>query len=169
MKVDKFNRKTVAGIAGIAVCALVFPAVASIKNPVTRPVKVSGNMLLVFTPSSPGSLFGNYTFMDWGQGAHVGRFSDAAEGTIDLGAAEFISGKGTIVAANGDEITWEVTATDDPTDTPNVVVYTGGTGRFQGASGGFAAEVTLVDMSDFSDDGRKLLQLTYVGRGEITY
>lgn len=170
MKANKFTRKPVVGIVAITACALMFPAVAGMKKKVTRPVKVNGNMVLVFTPDSPDAPFGkgDYKFMDWGQGAHVGRFSDTATGTMDLGIGVFLSGEGMIVAANGDTINWKVS--ENPNDGPNVVVYTDGTGRFEKVSGGFAAEVTPVGLPVFDEvKGTYTWLLTYVGRGEITY
>ena len=86
---------------------------------------------------------------------------------MNFGIGVFLSGEGTIVAANGDTIDWKVS--ENPNDGPNVVVYTDGTGRFQDVSGGFAAEVTPVEPPIFNQDGTLTLLLTYVGRGEITY
>jgi hypothetical protein len=169
MKPNSPTRKAIVSLAAVSVCALVIPAVAALKNQVTRPVKVNGTMILKVKPSSENPGIGSYTFTDWGQASHAGSYTDTASGTINLVTGEFLSGTGTIVAANGDSITWEVTATEDPNDTPNVVVYTGGTGRFQGVSGGFVAEVTPASILGVDADGTLTLSLTYTGRGEITY
>jgi hypothetical protein len=50
-----------------------------------------------------------------------------------------------------------------------VVVYRGGTGRFQGVTGGFSAEVTPATLLGVDPDGTMTLELTYAGRGEMTY
>ena len=167
MKKNRIPRQSVLLIAAIAGGALVLPAVASRKNQVTRPVKVSGTLILKVKPIS--ATIGEYTFTDWGQGAHVGSFTDSASGTMNLVTGEFLTGSGITVAANGDTINWTVTATEDPTDTPNVVVYQGGTGRFQGVTGGFSAEVTPATLLGVDPDGTMTLALTYTGRGEMTY
>lgn len=157
MNRKKTTRQTAIGIAAIAVCALGLPAVASLKNPVTRPVKVSGNMTLIVNP-----LNGAYQLTDWGQASHAGRYSDTATGVMNLLTGQFLSGQGTIVAANGDAIDWQVGA-------PNEVVYTGGTGRFQGITGGFPAVITSQTPPVVNPDGTWTLGLTYTGSGEITY
>lgn len=125
-------------------------------------------MILTVTPRADSTI-GDYEFADWGQASHAGRYSDTASGTMDLVTGEFLTGSGTIVAANGDTITWELTATEDPLDTPNLVVYTGGTGRFQGVTGGFTAEVAPAMLLGADPDGTLTLALTYTGLGEITY
>lgn len=161
------NRKTVVSIAAVAIGGLMLPAVASLKNRITRPVKVSGDMILIYTPISADTPWvGTYEFTDSGQASHAGRYSDTATGTMNLATGEFLTGSGTIVAADGDTLTWEVTA--DPTDTPNQVVYTGGTGRFQGVTGGFTAKIiSVVPLG--GNVNSVTLGLSYTGSGDITY
>ena len=167
MKKNRIPSQSVILIAAIAGGALVLPAVASLKNRATRPVKVTGTLILKVKPIS--ATIGEYTFTDWGQGAHVGSFTDSASGTMSLVTGEFLTGSGITVAANGDTINWTVTATDNPNDPPNVVVYQGGTGRFQDATGGFSAKVSPTTLLDVEPDGTMILGLTYSGRGEMTY
>lgn len=156
MNAKRLTQQTVICTAAIAACALVLPAVASLKNPVTRPLRNSGSLILTVDPNT-----GVYQFSDWGQATHAGRYSDTASGEMNLATSQFISGYGTIVAANGDTIDWKIGA-------PNEIVYTGGTGRFQGVTGGFPAVITSVTPLDITGD-TWTFGLTYTGNGEITY
>lgn len=111
-------------------------------------------------------LTGAYTFTDWGWATHTGLYSNsgsAGPGGIDLVTGEFLSGSGVVVAANGDTVNWEIGTT------PNTVVYTGGTGIFQGVTGGFTATVTSVTPLSFNPDGTITLAITYTGSGTIIY
>ena len=85
-----------------------------------------------------------------GTASHVGRFTFTYTTKVDLTNA-LSSGVIQLVAANGDVIHGVSVGRGEPTDTPNVthviqlVTITGGTGRFQGATGGFTSDALLVD------------------------
>jgi len=103
---------------------------------------------------------GAYTFTDWGWATHTGLYTNSGRGTLDQ-YGRFATGTGVVVAANGDMLDWEVGA-------PNQVVYTGGTGIFAGATGGFPVNVTsLTPVS--SSNGTTTYAVTYDGSGTITY
>ena len=143
-------------VTTLAVCTLVVPAVASLDNPVTRPVKIHGNMTLVINP-----LTGSTQFTDWGESTHTGLYTNSGWGVRN--AAGFIAGEGTVVAANGDTIDYVMGPT------PNTVTYIGGTGRFQGVTGGFVATGTSSTPPVLNPDGTVTIESTWVGFGEITY
>jgi hypothetical protein len=78
-----------------------------------------------------------------GQATHLGELTESATVQVDINPADAVNGcspetrNTTLVAANGDEITMSATgcgysATNSARDS---YVVTGGTGRFQGASG----------------------------------
>ena len=52
---------------------------------------------------------------------------------------------------------------------PNQVVYTGGTGIFAGATGGFPVNVTSLTLVSANPDGTLTFAVTYDGSGTITY
>jgi hypothetical protein len=158
MNAEKLTRTTVIGLFALAVCLLAQPAKASLDNPVTRPLKVlEGHLSIDVDP-----LTGAYEFTDWGWASHTGLFTNSGSGTVNLLSGEFISGAGVVIAANGDTLDWII-------GTPNTVVYTGGTGRFQGLTGGFLAVITSVTPLGTNPDGTLKLLITYDGNGTITY
>ena len=158
MNANKLTRTTVISLLALAGCLLAQPAVASLKNPVTRPVKIiEGHLTITVDP-----LTGVYHFTDWGLATHTGLFSNTGSGILNLATGEFLSGTGLVVAANGDTLSWMV-------GDPNMVVYTGGTGRFQGVTGGFLAVITSVTLLSVNGDGTLTLAIDYVGNGTITY
>jgi hypothetical protein len=83
-----------------------------------------------------------------GIASHIGRFTYTYQWTAVLGSGHG-SGVIQLVAANGDVIDGSFVGRAEPTDTPNLthvtelVTITGGTGRFQGATGGFKIDLLL--------------------------
>jgi hypothetical protein len=82
---------------------------------------------------------------------------------LNLGTGEFLSGTGLVFGANGDTLDWKIGAI------PNTVVYTGGTGHFQGVTGGFTATITSETLLSNNSDGTVTLAITYNRSGTITY
>jgi hypothetical protein len=159
MNAGRPTRTTLIGIITLAACLLVRPAVASLDNPVTRPlIVVEGHLTIVVHPAT-----GAYEFTDWGWATHTGLFTNSGSGVLNLATGEFLSGSGVVFAANGDTLDWIIGTT------PNTVVYTGGTGRFQGVTGGFLAVITSVTPLSSNPDGTVTLAITYDGSGTITY
>jgi hypothetical protein len=144
-------------MAALAICALALTALGSAKNPVTRPVKGVGHMTVVADPTT-----GEATMTDWGQGTHFGSYTMNGEGILNPTLQYWVSGGGTIVAANGDTVDWEYTG-------PLSTRYTGGSGRFQGVTGGITATITSVSDPVFNGDGTITTEVTYDMVGEITY
>jgi hypothetical protein len=81
---------------------------------------------------------------------------------VNLATGQFLSGTGVVVAANGDTISWKI-------GDPNTVVYTGGTGRFEGTTGGFPATITSVTPLSDNGDSTVTLAITYDGVGTAIY
>jgi hypothetical protein len=85
-----------------------------------------------------------------GTASLLGRFSFTYTTKVDL-TSGLSSGVIQLVAANGDVINGVSVGQGLPTGTPNLthvtqlVTITGGTGRFQGATGGFTSDALLVD------------------------
>ena len=144
-----------------AALLLAIPGFGQPGNAVPRPLKVLEAHLTITVDED-----GNYEFTDEGLASHTGRFSNTGSGVVNLATGEFLSGTGTVIAANGDTLNWTVGTVDG---TPNMVVYTGGTGRFEGLRGGFPAIITSVTPLSNNPDGTVTLAITYVGEGTIIY
>jgi hypothetical protein len=143
----------------LAASLLVRPALASPGNPVTRPVKViEGHLTITIDPQT-----GNYHFTDSAWATHVGLAPNTGAGMLDLSTGLFVSGTGVITAANGDKLSWIVGTT------PNTIVYTGGTGRFEAVTGGLSVVVTSQTLLSVNLDGTLTFAMTYAGEGTITY
>ena len=99
----------------------------------------------------------------WGVATHSGVFTNEAQLTGPSSA------RGRLVGANGDEVHWDATFTNTPISsnewlTQLTVTVTGGTGRFEGASGGFTAEyVETIDWDTLTTT------YSFTGTGTITY
>jgi hypothetical protein len=143
--------------AAIAACAVALPLSASIKNPVKRPIRLQGQCVVVVNPSS-----GAYEFTEVGQATHTGRYINTGTGLIDPATGLFASGSGTAVAANGDTLNWIIPC-------PGRGEITGGTGKFQGITGGWDVTEGFQGPPVFNDDGTITVVMAYVAIGEATY
>jgi hypothetical protein len=106
-------------------CVLGLTGIASQKNPVERPLKALDQYQIVFNLDD-----GTYMAKGSGHVTHGGNFTSHLEGEwiwIDE-VPVAITGLGTITMANGDQLLFE--SQPDGSD-----AITGGTGRFDGASG----------------------------------
>ncbi len=148
--------KKLTPIIALAVCAVALAAVASVKNPVTRPVKVEGYVTYVIDLATGELHSGGPTAPNGGVATLTGLFSNVVSGNFNTGDIT-----GTVTAANGDQIFWRETG-------PNTVTFTGGTGRFEGLAGGFTF-VTSNDTVSFPDANTMVISNTYVGTGTATY
>jgi hypothetical protein len=95
-----------------------------------------------------------------GNGTHVGRYTIVNSHCLDLATGVFTNGSFTKTAANGDQLfgTYSGTGTVIVPPAPvgrfavqGTLTFTGGTGRFAGASGSTSMEGTQV--TDFSQPG----------------
>src|SRR5580765_2399886 len=95
MNTGRLTRTTAIAIVALAACLLVRPTMASLDNPVTRPVKViEGHLTITIDPQT-----GDYQFTDWAWATHVGLALNMGAGVLDLSTGLFISGTGVITAA----------------------------------------------------------------------
>jgi hypothetical protein len=139
-------------------CALALPLSAKDKKQVTRATKGNGHTTTVVDLATHQA-----KFTQWGQASHLGSWTDSGEGVMDETFSYFASGHGTIVAANGDTIDWEFTG-------PLSNRYTGGSGRFQGVTGGMlTATITSMAAPVFNEDGTMTLEFTYDMIGVAMY
>jgi hypothetical protein len=137
MKKSMFIR----GLVALAVCALVLSVVGSSKNPVERPFKFRNDFTTVnYTPfPSVAVLEGT------GWATHLGSLT--AEGVlVGYAASGDAIFQGSFKSANGDEVFWNAYVNPGVSYT---VLFTGGTGRFQNASGGFEAVYTYRTMDPY--------------------
>jgi hypothetical protein len=87
-----------------------------------------------------------------GTASHVGRFTYTWQVTVDMATGLSTGGVFRLAAANNDVINGSFVGLGTPTETPNVahilelVTITGGTGRFEGATGNFTLD-RLVDLT----------------------
>ncbi len=137
-----------------AVLALLLPVAVGGKSQVTRPLTIRG--------TGTTDLIEGTAFM-WGVATHSGAYTNEAQITASNSAT------GCLVSANGDMVYWDATFTNTPIgpdewSTQLTVTVIGGSGRFEGASGGFFAE--YVEMVDWDT-----LTTTYsfTGTGTLTY
>ncbi len=150
----KYTRNTVQA-AALAFCLLLVPALASPKHPVERPFKILVQETVVM------SLL-DFTWQNQmsGQATHLGRFSGSGAGSYDL-ATDLVSGEVTYIAANGDQLTWELQSPGSGGGTCTIIA---GTGRFEHASGVFVSHVLSSDETwDFE---AMTLTVTYISAGE---
>ena len=106
-------------------------------------------------PAAPGASISLFDDAD-GNFLHLGRVVLQAASCIDP-ASPFSAGTGTITAANGDQlfIAFENTSLPDPADPLRIIAsgpqwVTGGTGRFENASGAQVCTFTIVLLSPSS-------------------
>jgi hypothetical protein len=142
-------------VLALAVCLVALPALADNGKAVTRPHKGVGTAIIVVDTGT-----GTWEMADWGQGTHLGAWTDTANGMMD--GANFGTGTGTTVAADGDTYDWVLLE--------GVVTFVGGTGRFAGVTG--QGNMTITSQQDpvFNEDYSKMtVVLTFSINGEITY
>lgn len=107
------------------------------KDLVTRPFKISGQI----------TFFLDGSILDQGVATHLGQFDSF--GTWSAGE---------YVAANGDELYWEVAG-----PMTFKIIFTGGTGRFVNATGSYDFQWTEIPGPDGG------WTFAYTGTGSITY
>jgi hypothetical protein len=107
----------------LGACILGLSAFGSISNPVARPLKAHGHGMLV-ADLRDGSL----AAQSWSQSTLSGLTITKSVGKMDPTTWTPLWSEGTATAANGDQMFYEMTD-------PITCTFTGGTGRFEGATG----------------------------------
>lgn len=119
----------------------------SIAQAVERPFHLEETGQAVFAPG------GTVTTVGTGQATHLGRFVLFRTAALynPSGTAFKVDGEVTIVAANGDQLYASIEGTFDTATGQGTLIYawTGGTGRFQNATGTTIWVVSL-NTTDFS-------------------
>lgn len=143
-------------VAILAICLLVRSTSASAKKPVERPIRTMASVTVVVD-----LVLGTYETVEVGECTHFGRFTNRGWGVLAPDGSGPASGAGVITTANGDQVFW--------TNAPGGAEITGGTGRFEFATGymlaGPAQDYEMVP----GDPGTMIVTYSYVGFGRITY
>jgi hypothetical protein len=141
-------------VVALAVCVLVPVTTASAQKQISRPFRMAAHSQAVIS------------MVDYSVVAHAeGVASHMGEVTADAsGYATDPVTYGTMTTANGDVMYWAQAAGSD------VVTITGGTGRFEGASGQFTL-VVLMDGPPIVDPVAGTMTMNYIwtASGTITY
>jgi len=112
----------------LGACLVGLSALGSLKNPVTRPNKGVGYATEVVS-LRPDSSYGSWVASEQGQGTHTGKYVTRVVEQLDPIAGYTFWGEGYLTAANGDQL---FVTMNPPGASFNI---TGGTGRFEGATG----------------------------------
>jgi hypothetical protein len=142
----------------LAVCALLLPIAiaASANKPVERLFSIRGNSWVAMEVSN-----GNFVGGCSGKGTDIGWFTDVGHGNLYEG-----TGGGTLTAENGDQLFWNLAAAGGVW----TVTYTGGTGRFEGATGSWVMVAGPQVSNPLPwDSGTNTITWTWVGSGKLTY
>jgi hypothetical protein len=105
------------------------------------PFRGSYHQTETFEPQSPTTVL--ITFKSEGTATHLGRYTTAGSHLVDLTTGT-AGGPGIMVAANGDQLFSTGSGQATPTGVPGELsiadtsTITGGTGRFEGATGSFS-------------------------------
>ena len=155
MRFGKIGSKA---LAVLALCALALTTFAGDRNPVTRPFKVKGDV--VFAVSQDPAALGEAVGISEGQATHLGKFVVNTSGSYNFETGDFI-GEGVMTTASGDLIYFKMRNL-------GWVEFTGGTGRFENATGGHTVEPTAPPEQG-EVEGQWLVTFSYTGEGTITY
>jgi hypothetical protein len=128
-------RKVTMVFLSCMILILLQTSVINAKDMVTRPFQISGVITFFYVG----------TIDDQGVATHLGNF-------VSYGT--WMSGK--YIAANGDELYWQVAG-------GYIINIIGGTGRFENATGEYAFELNPISGPE---DG---MTFEYTGKGTITY
>jgi hypothetical protein len=147
-------------LATLTACLLASPALGSKKKPVERPFKCEA--IVTWTVNM---LDGSATGYHLGEATHGGLFSSDASAVWDLGNFVIVSATGVGTVANGDQLFWKMTP-----DQLMAVQWTGGTGRFERATGGWiTTSLSVVAMQPDWETMTLTMTLAYTGEGTICY
>ncbi|MCY2951600.1 MAG: hypothetical protein NTU53_06435 [Planctomycetota bacterium] len=144
----------------MAVCALLLqPTATSAKDKVTRPFKARSDLITVRYDPYPtvAVLEGS------GWATHLGNFT--ADGDLVGTTGGHLIFRGAYTSANGDKLFYDALV---DLGAGYTVAFTGGTGRFENASGGYEAVYTYREM-DTSGFPVVIVKFGAEGSGTITY
>jgi hypothetical protein len=133
----------------LAVVCLMQTASVQGKGPVTRPFQETGQLTIMDIFSEPP-----YTAIANGVSSQTGHFFSLIK------YVDGVNGFGIHYAANGDQIFFKSAA--------DTVEITGGTGRFEGATGSLISKVSATEYS-LGPENTLCVIYTYTAEGTITY
>ncbi len=124
-------------ILALAIGVALLPASAKADQAV--PFKVHGHYTIIANfqdefVASNGDLILPVLVQETGEGTHLGRYSLVMHNQVDF-TAGFVTGEGAYTAANGDRLNFTIFQPIQPANSPAVLTFTGGTGRFAHATG----------------------------------
>ncbi len=146
-------------VLALAVWAVLLSAIAIAQNkqnkvPQPRSFEIRGDVTQIVDLTDESTVI-----EDRGKASHAGRFT--SQGIGQWGTEGPLSGVGVLTSANGDQLFWESAG--------STFTMTGGTGRFEGASGGFTTVPLEVRTSFDSEQNVMIVETSYSGAGTITY
>ena len=146
-------------IVALAVCTLALSTLGSAKHPVARPFTSQDTLTWVVSLAD-----GSSQAQGSGVATHTGPYLNLASGYWNLGTFTLVSASGVATADNGDQIFWKLPGSSF------TVEWTGGTGRFQNASGGFnvVAQSEPV-VAEGPVPGTITITVTFTSKGTLTY
>lgn len=130
---------------------------------VERPFRVQATGVMVIDLTS-----GSLKSTESGQATHLGRFANEGSGMFSLATGE-ISGTGTLTASNGERLFWKGTTATTTQGRVRTITFTGGTGRFEDASGGFIDVSTSQDVIVNTATKTMTVTTSYTATGTIRY
>ena len=145
-------------LIAVGACVLGLVGFASQKKPAERPLKGTIQVTGVITlcEGIPLSAVADGA----GKCDPLGQMTSLGIGF--LAESGYFSLTGIMTTANGDQLFWEAAG-------PDLTVFTGGTGRFEGASGGYTVEYTKFEYRDGPFPGIVILDMEGLVEGTITY
>lgn len=137
--------------------------------PVERPFRIHGEATVLIDWEQAGADAEGRLFVPWtmtaSQLSTEGWSTNEGAGVIYLDTFD-AEGSGSSTELNGDSLAWdsvEVFGTQRVT-----VTFTGGTGQFEGVTGEFALDYTVLDMETNEDGNPLWMTYTFWGAGSIT-
>lgn len=166
--------KRILAVASICLCALLLTTSERIMagdpgTPAERPFRIQGEARVHIDWESQNLDPDGRPFVPWtmtaSQLSTEGWSTNEAEGKLFLDT--FVSeGIGVGTELNGDTIEWS--ASEEYGTQHVTVTFTGGTGQYEGASGGFSFDYTVID-AEVNEDGNPVrMTYSFWGTGSIT-
>lgn len=150
--------KKLVTLVAVGACVLGLSALAGQKKPVERPLKGYGHATGVFTLDETGAFIA-YEAFGGGNWTHLGRVSAHAVGELnELGVLEIVV---TVTAANGEELRYTGSAPPD-------IVFIGGTGRFEHATGSATQDLDAV-WTPGPAENQMTVEMTFYTEGTLIY
>ena len=155
------NIRKRAMLVTLLTCMLGPSGIASEKNPVERPLKSTGTYEIVIS-----LVDGSMVITGSGNSTLGGQFTSYLEGLamITPNGPVPISGAGAVTMANGDQLFYETHAEGPST----ITSITGGTGRFEGASGTATGQALAAPVITVGADSITIVTVNRL-EGTVTY